>query len=85
MERLVHFSGDWTPSEQAAIGPAIKRCESRIEADLSPNSMGRPWIGVKECVGGACHYVARRDNVERTFEGKSISQLRKQLVRAERP
>lgn len=74
-DELVHFDGDWTPEERRAAEQAIRLSEPSVHVDVPNSCMIAPWICAKR--KGARHtvYVARRVNLDHTFEGRSVDEL----------
>lgn len=73
--KLVHFDGDWTPDERRVTQQAIRLREPHLNVSVPTTCMIAPWVCAKEASNGVTRYLARRVNLDTTFEGRTVSEL----------
>lgn len=79
--KLIHFDGDWTPQERRATEQAIRFREPHLQIDVPSSCMIAPWVCAKQKSPLGTRYLARRVNLDRAFEGRTVSELCKTLQR----
>lgn len=77
---LAHFSGVWTPDEQALLQAAIEHIESTFPDTAPTRSLGEPWVCTCQRVHDGRRFSVHRAGFSHPYSAPSAASLARLLL-----